>query len=85
MSGYWFKPKRYGIGAAPASWEGWVVSAIYAVVVCGLTYWMEHDKAHRLVNYLFVFGACTALLLAIIWRRTKGGWRWRWGDDRGED
>jgi hypothetical protein len=30
----WFGPKRFiGWGASPASWEGWVVTAIYILLV----------------------------------------------------
>jgi len=26
MAEYWFKPKRYGYGATPATWQGWAVT-----------------------------------------------------------
>lgn len=28
MSKVWFKPKSFGYGATPASWEGWVVTLL---------------------------------------------------------
>ncbi len=35
----WFRPKRYGLGLTPASWQGWVLTVIYIgiVVTLGLT------------------------------------------------
>ena len=39
MTAYWFKPKRYGYGATPITWEGWAVTlgtviAMVVVSVC---------------------------------------------------
>lgn len=28
----WFGPKRWGWGWSPASWQGWVVTAVFALV-----------------------------------------------------
>ena len=38
MTAYWFKPKRYGYGATPITWEGWVVTlgTVVAMVVVSL-------------------------------------------------
>ena len=33
MAKYWFKPKRYGYGATPVTWQGWMVSETVLVVV----------------------------------------------------
>ena len=37
MHRYWFKPKRHGIGAIPATWEGWGLAglAILAILAEG--------------------------------------------------
>lgn len=34
----WFGPKRFGIGAAPASWQGWVATALLILAVIA-----DHD------------------------------------------
>jgi hypothetical protein len=31
----WFKAKRYGIGWVPASWQGWVITLTYSLIVVG--------------------------------------------------
>ena len=28
MTRYWFKPKRYGYGATPVTWEGWAFTGL---------------------------------------------------------
>ena len=34
---YWFKPKVFGYGATPATWEGWAITAGYCVVIAIVT------------------------------------------------
>ena len=74
----WFAPKRYGYGAGlPISWQGWAVTlgfmavAVVAVVLLG-------DRPVAVAAILIP--AALALML-ITARTTRGGWRWRWGDD----
>ena len=35
----WFRPKRYGLGLTPSSWQGWLLTGAYvvALVVLGFT------------------------------------------------
>ncbi len=80
MSEYWFKPRRYGIGATPTSWEGWAITAAYVVAVVALAAWFQaHAHAHVWI-LLAVLAWLTGVLIFVSWKRTKGGWRWRWGD-----
>ena len=32
----WFRPKRYGLGLTPISWQGWVLTGAYVVAVFAL-------------------------------------------------
>jgi hypothetical protein len=74
----WFAPKRFGYGAGlPISWQGWVLTlGFVALAVLG----------SLLIPYSWIGAASvlvmlTAGFLLITARTTKGGWRWRWGDD----
>jgi hypothetical protein len=29
----WFRPRTYGVGATPVSWQGWLVTLAFAVLV----------------------------------------------------
>ena len=74
----WFYAKRYGYGASlPCSWQGWVVLAVFLALMIGNALLFEDQP--------IVFGSITLTLvpifLVIIWRTTKGGWKWRWGKD----
>jgi hypothetical protein len=37
---FWFRPKAFGYGATPDSWEGWMVVAAYGACRSG-----DHDRA----------------------------------------
>jgi hypothetical protein len=69
----WFFPKRYGFGAVPASWEGWMATPAFIAVFGANTVlvggWLR-----------WVFGAIAVAICAVIARaKTHGGCHWRWG------
>jgi MFS superfamily sulfate permease-like transporter len=74
--GYWFAPKLFGWGATPVTWQGWLVTAVFVVVLIGISRGLE-GPARWLSLLLAIVGFTT-----IIWRKTDGGWRWRWGSTR---
>lgn len=85
MSHYWFKPKRYGLGAAPSSWQGWALTAAYVAIIMALAVWLGADDARvatRATPFIVIVLALTIIFVGIAWRTTEGGWRWRWGDDK---
>lgn len=74
--GYWFAQKRYGIGSVPATAMGWVVTAIF-VLLLGLA---MHYLPTNSVRSIVALGLLV-LFCAICRLKTDGGWQWRWGDD----
>jgi hypothetical protein len=81
MNTHWFKPKEFGLGATPTTWEGWAVIAAYVVVVLGATlYQIIHDKSRvpSALWFAVVIGA-TLIVTAVSWAKTDGSWQWRWG------
>ena len=75
----WFEPKRYGYGAGlPVRWQGWALILGYSILllVAGLTLMPAHPIA-----FAIIVVASTAALLATSAAHTRGGWRWRNGDD----
>jgi len=74
----WFAPKRYGYGAGlPISWQGWALTAAF-LVIAGLCARMFRD---RLLITLAIMVPVTCVFLVITARTTRGGWRWRWGEE----
>lgn len=74
----WFAPKRFGYGSGlPISWQGWAVTIGFFALTLGLVVNFG-EKPLQLVAILL---PVTLGFLLICARTTKGGWRWRWGED----
>ena len=80
----WFKPHRYGIGATPTTWQGWLLVAAYAAIVLGAMWIvLPHQgplEPNRLAVWLVIVAAASAVIIWVAHRTTEGGWHWRWGD-----
>jgi len=79
---YWFKPKRYGYGATPLTWQGWAVTLATVLAMVGVTVGLRLTERHGWAPpAIFGFDALAIAVLVIACRRkTNGEWRWRWGD-----
>jgi len=84
MTRYWFKPRRYGYGAAPASWEGWAVAlAVMAIVIgsiVGMEMLVDRSNFEAWMIWAVAVGVITFWFVRVARNRTDGEWRWRWGD-----
>jgi hypothetical protein len=83
MTAYWFKPKRYGYGATPTTWQGWAVTfgAVAAILAASLTLRRSFERDWGLAAMLG-FDVIALIALAVVCRRkTDGEWRWRWGGE----
>jgi cytochrome c biogenesis protein CcdA len=79
---FWFRPKRYGYGATPVTWQGWALTFGSVAVIVAATLMVARHSALDVVFWLgvaIVFAAIFALV-EISRRKTDGEWRWRWGD-----
>ena len=74
----WFAPKRYGYGSGPPiSWQGWVVALAYVATAIGVSL---RFKGEPLVLVAIMIPV-TVVLCVIAARTTRGGWKWRWGEE----
>jgi len=71
---YWFKPKRFGYGATPATVEGWLVVLGFVGLVVAI---MRLVRSNPLRLGLIV--PLLAGFVILVARKTEGDWRWRWG------
>ena len=86
---FWFKPKVFGYGASPTTWEGWSLVVGYSAIVAAMTLVVLIAAEPGRVSlgtfwalwalWFVVVGVATAVLAVIAKRRTDGEWRWRWG------
>jgi hypothetical protein len=76
---FWFAPKRYGYGAGlPLTWQGWVLCLAYCATVT-LAAWLLAERT--IFGFAAITLTATAAFLAVCLRKTRGGWRWRWGGE----
>ena len=80
--GKWFAPKRYGYGAGlPIAWQGWVLLGSFIALICGVGALSNLEPRFGPAIAFAVILPATISLIIIAKRRTRGGWRWRWGGD----
>jgi len=83
MTAYWFRPKRYGYGATPVTWQGWAVTlavpAIVAVSIVAMNTFVGRDNALAWLAWAALVVALVIAFVRLSRARTDGEWRWRWG------
>lgn len=80
----WFKAKLYGWGWTPITWQGWLVTFGYVVILIDqITSTMRYDKAgagsvsDTMIYFGLNFILSTVLFLVICYMKgEKPGWRW---------
>jgi hypothetical protein len=82
MPKYWFKPKEFGYGATPSTWEGWALTVLALLLAAGVVL-VGPGIRDNLQRSLFVVIGLALVLVPyayVAWRKTEGGWRWRAGE-----
>ena len=70
---HWFVQKRFGWGWVPATWEGWLVTLLFAVAVLSSMLYIESLELRILALVLL-----TVILIKICYVKGEKP-RWRWG------
>jgi len=80
---YWFKPKRYGWGFYPISWEGWLATlGLLGMVLISAyvnNFFTSAITAQDGFSFLFDLVVVIALSSVVFDGKTKGSVKWRWG------
>jgi hypothetical protein len=86
MARYWFRPRRYGYGATPTTWEGWTltvaVAAIVAISVVAMNLLADRANFAVWIAWAAIIAAVVVSFVRISRQRTDGEWRWRWNAPR---
>ena len=86
---YWFRPKRYGYGAEPKSWQGWLATGLFVAAVAliawfGMVEPAVHGQQVSTIGTILMWSVLIAMTAGFVWfchQKTDGRWRWRWGRD----
>lgn len=74
----WFAPKRYGIGSGlPISWQGWALLLGYVVLLAAGGFLIRVSW----IGFASFIVILTIAFIVVAARTTRGGWRWRWGEE----
>ncbi len=83
MSKYWFKPKKYGYGTYPITWQGWLATLGLCILIIVSCY-VNIPAIETLKGWLrFILDVIIlAILFLILFKeKTDGEIRWRWGKE----
>lgn len=80
MKKLWFKRKAYGWGWYPATWQGWLVLALYIASTFAFSSSVDNSSTDREVFFMLVlpFLILTTALIRICYARGESP-RWQWG------
>ena len=75
--GYWFRPKYFGYGATPVTWQGWLASLVVVLVSLPIAF----IAAQRNLTYLVLLVPVLAIFMWVCRIKTDGDWKWRSGGE----
>ena len=66
-----------GVSGLPISWQGWALTIGYLVLLGGAGFIIRYSW----IGYASIVIIITVAFTVVASRTTKGGWRWRWGNE----
>ena len=78
--GIWFKRKKFGYGWTPSTWEGWLVTIAFILLLLGLAVNLGDTPSNKklIFEYFIPFIVLIAILLKVT-REHGEKPRWQWG------
>lgn len=76
----WFKRKLYGWGWTPATWQGWLVIALYIAIAVALGLTLDENSPTKEIVFTFLLPLtlATVTLIRICYKKGEKP-RWQWG------
>lgn len=82
----WFKRKEYGWGWTPSSWEGWLVLAVYALVIVREVISIQKVAESEVplpIRLIVPVVVSTLILIGVCyWKGEKPRWQWGSKDEK---
>jgi hypothetical protein len=81
---FWFRPRRYGHGALPSTWQGWATILAFVIIfpLLALALFWAMPNLLGIIAVVNFIPAAVLGFIAFVRKKTDGEWRWRWGDDK---
>ncbi len=61
----WFGPKHVGWGPAPRTWQGWVITLVWLILIVSTLLYLHSISALTIVNIAIVIIVAAIILLTI--------------------
>ncbi len=87
---YWFKRKVFGWGWVPATWQGWLVTVVYIVLILLLVFTREEaipgnpDSGSNFLVFGLPIIILTTVFIFVCYRKGEKP-KWQWGLPDTED
>ncbi len=81
MKNFWFKRKRYGFGWVPSSWQGWIISLIYILILVKLFTMADidsHSISDTFIKLSVPFIIVSSIFIVICYKTGEKP-KWQWG------
>lgn len=76
---YWFKAKLYGWGWVPATWQGWLITGIYLLLVILVSSTLSLEPTFwRILSLILIVEFLTLVFIFIAFKKGEKP-RWQWG------
>lgn len=81
----WFRRKTYGWGWTPSTWQGWLIIAVYLLLVVAFSLTIDEHSSPRELIFTFALPITllTATVIRICYARGETP-RWQWGEKDSE-
>lgn len=83
-NGYWFKRKLYGWGWTPATWQGWLTTLLFIVIILANGFYLATfpQPTKRQLQFFFGILVISIITLITICYKTGEKPRWMWGQPK---
>ena len=66
---YWFRRKRYGYGWTPDTWQGWLATAMFIVLVVAFSVTLENSTLGQFVFTLLFLLVVTMAFIMVVYEK----------------
>jgi len=77
---YWFRRKVFGWGWTPATWQGWLVTAVFVALLLAFALTIDENSSGREIVFTFLLPIVllTVAMIRIAYRKGEKP-KWQWG------
>lgn len=81
----WFKRKLYGWGWTPVTWQGWLATLFYILVIFFFANTIDENSNIKEVFFTFILPIVllTITFFRVLYKKGEKP-RWQWGKDLGD-